>query len=243
MDNSLANIPESSNNEIIIQNPRLPAIQDVPALIASAINRGVDPEKVRSAANHLKTLEHGAYAATPLYCKGSSCIYKAVCPLLELGMENEIVGKPCPIEAHQMNLWYTEMASSLKIDESNAIESSLVKELARLEIYNQRIANRLSFEDFIQKQAVGIDDEGNVKYRDELHQAVEWDDKLSKRRLKLLEALLATRKSIADAGGGLDASDPSSAASKLMQSIKLASKRQQTKLAEDARANQAKKIN
>jgi hypothetical protein len=94
------------------------------------------------------------------------------------------------------------------------VEKNLVADLAKIDLFNMRASNRLAYEDFVTRQAVGVTDDGDVQFRDELSVAAQWEDMLYKRKLKLLDALLATRKAIAEVGAGTG-TDPSTSVSRV----------------------------
>lgn len=214
---------------------------EVPPMLMKHIMNSPDVpvEKIKAAMKSLRTLEHGAHALTPMFCKGDSCSYKHQCPLIKAGIR-DMIGSPCPIEGHLLNLWSGKYITDLKIDENNLVETNLAGELAKLDIYSMRVNNRLAYEDFISKQVVAINEEGQPQYRDELHVAAQWEDMLSRRKLRLLDALLATRRSLAEVGGG-STSDPSSQAAMAMKLVKKAQKNLQNQ-ADTLKAESAKRI-
>jgi hypothetical protein len=151
-----------------------------------------------------------------------------------------MIGTPCPIEGHLLTLWTTKYITDLKIDENNLVETNLAAEIAKLDIYSMRVNNRLAYEDFVSKQVVAINEEGTPQYRDELHVAAQWEDILSRRKLRLLDALLATRRSLAEVGGG-STSDPSTQAAMAMKLVKKAQKNLQNQ-ADIVAAESAKQL-
>ena len=222
--------------------PSLPE-DNIPPLLtrASIEQRSLNPEKVGKALRQLKNLEHGAYASVPLYCKGDACHMAKTCPFMIAGIE-DMIGGPCPLETHLIGLWLDNYVGALKIDRNNIVEMSLAQEVAKIDIYERRMNDRLAYEDVVTKQVVGVTEDGTVQYRNELHISAQWLDVLSKRKLKLLSALLATRESVAKAGGGQDTGDPSSNAGNILSLLNHAKKTLQKK-SDDLKANNAKPIN
>lgn len=200
-------------------NQSLPAIvKGLSPMLQSAYEeqskRGpVDLEKLAEADKGIHLLEHGYYAMVPLTCHGSACPMASKCPLFQAGM-TFMINRPCPLEQHLMSNWIAKTVQTLKISPDNHTEMSCAAELAKIDIYEMRISNRLAYEDFIKQQVIGVDDQGVPLYREELHVAAQWDDVLSKRKMKIMDALLATRKSAANAGAGMT-SDPSTQASNI----------------------------
>jgi hypothetical protein len=151
-----------------------------------------------------------------------------------------MIGDPCPIEGHLLGLWAAKYMEDLKIDVNNLVETNLANEIAKLDIYSMRINNRLAYEDYISKQVVAINEEGQPQYRDELHVAAQWEDMLARRKQKLLDSLLATRRSLAEVGGGTT-TDPSSMAANAMKLVKKAQKNLKIQ-AENVAADNAKRV-
>ena len=167
----------------------------------------VSQEQMDIVSSGMNKLRHGYHAALPLHCNGEACPMATKCPLMKAGF-NYMIGKDCPIETNLLNIWTSNIINELKIDPNNHVEVGLAADLVKMDLYQMRISNKLAMEDFIQQQIVAVNDEGEPQFRAELHQAAIWDDILSKRKLKYLESLLATRKSMASAGAGIS-SDPS----------------------------------
>ena len=83
----------------------------------------------------------------------------------------------------------------------------------------QRVLKILAQEHFIQENPVGIDADGNVILRKELHQAVDFEDRIHKRKERLLNQFLATREARVKAGQGqLDAAQ---AVANLMDNVRV----------------------
>jgi hypothetical protein len=145
------------------------------------------------------------------------------------------------MEAHLMSTWASKLCRDLQVNVENSVEMNLVSELAKLSIYRMRISNRLAYEDFIKQQIVAVDDDGVPQYRDELHPAIAWEETLSRRELKLLDALLATRRSIAEVGAG-STTDPSTNAANMLSMLEKARKTLEAR-AETVKAERAKPVN
>src|SRR5665213_560979 len=78
----------------------------------------------------------------------------------------------------------------------------MIRDIVDQEIQHQRTTWLLSMEDFIQENAIGISDKGEVIVRKELHLAVEMQDRIHKRKKDLRNQLLATREARAKIGQG-----------------------------------------
>lgn len=230
--------PDSSSN--------LPS--EVPSLLSQAIAaqtenntiQNITPEQIRRAALSVRNLEHGYHAMIPMYCKGAQCPMAKSCALLQNGF-TYMLSQPCPLESHLMATWAGKLCRDLQVNVGNSVEMNLVSELAKLSVYRMRISNRLAYEDFIKQQIVAVDDDGVPQYRDELHPAIAWEETLSRRELKLLDALLATRRSIAEVGAG-STTDPSTNAANMLSMLEKAKKALEHR-SDELRAERARPVN
>lgn len=150
----------------------------------------VRPSQVRTA----------LFAAIPLKCRGNDCRFASICPLLERGLAP--VSKPCPIEMSAVQQFMSEYIDELGVDPTNLVEVSMIRDIVDQEIQHMRTTWLLSIEDFIQENAIGVSDKGEVVLRKELHLAVELQDRLHKRKKDLRNQLLATREARAKIGQG-----------------------------------------
>lgn len=98
--------------------------------------------------------------------------------------------------------FFDAYVEELDVDVTKMVEVSMVRDLVDQEIQQNRAAWTLSLEHFIQENPLGIDSEGRVIMKKELHLAVELQDKIYRRKEKLRSALLATREARAKAGQG-----------------------------------------
>lgn len=136
--------------------------------------------------------------AIPMKCLGEDCFIADRCPLMKEGIAP--VGSACPIEMSYVQQFFYDYIEELDVDVERMVEVSIVRDLVDQEIQHIRKTWALSEEHFIQENVVGIDDEGNVITQKQLHQAVDYEDKILKRKEKLRNALLATREAKAKAG-------------------------------------------
>lgn len=143
------------------------------------------------------------YASIPMHCRGEKCSFADTCPLMKQKIAP--VGSACPIEMAMVVQFTGDYMEQLNIDEDNLIELSLVRNLVDYEVQYLRASKFLAKESFIQENVVGIDQNGEVILKKELHLAVELQEKLLKRQKELLKQLMATREAKAKAGlGALD---------------------------------------
>jgi hypothetical protein len=143
------------------------------------------------------------FASIPMVCKAEKCSFADTCPLQKQKIAP--LNSPCPIEMAMSVQFTGDYIEQLKIDEGNLIELSLVRNLVDYEVQYLRASKFLSKESFIQENVVGIDQNGEVILKKELHLAVELQEKLIKRQKELLKQLMATREAKAKIGlGALD---------------------------------------
>ena len=156
------------------------------------------------------------FASIPMVCQAEHCPYAVMCPLLKAG--NAPKGYSCPIEMAIVSTFGSDYMQELGVDPGNLVEVSMIRDLVDFEIQYMRATKILAQEHFITENPVGTDVDGNVVLRKELHQAIEYEDKILRRKEKVLNALLATRESRTKAGQG--SLDPSQQVANLMDSVK-----------------------
>ena len=142
----------------------------------------------------------GMLQAIPQRCKAEDCDFAPSCPLLKRGLAPE--GAACPIEAASVLQLFSDYVEELDVDTDRMVEVSLVRDLVDQEIQQMRKTWMLSQESFIQENVIGIDEAGNVVTKKELHQAIDYEERLLKRKEKLRNALVATREAKVKAGQG-----------------------------------------
>jgi hypothetical protein len=156
------------------------------------------------------------YSSIPMHCRGEKCSFADTCPLQKQKIAP--VGSPCPIEMAMVVQFTGDYMDQMKIDEDNLVEISLIRNLVDYEVQYLRASKFLAKESFIQENVVGIDQNGEVILKKELHLAVELQEKLLKRQRDLLKQLMATRE--AKAKVGLGAADTAQAMANLMSEFK-----------------------
>ncbi|HJS83617.1 MAG TPA: hypothetical protein VJ742_12360 [Nitrososphaera sp.] len=140
-------------------------------------------------------------AAIPLICRGEKCTYANTCPLLAKNLAP--VGEKCPLEMAMVSQFTNDYIEELGVDPNSLTEVSMIREMVDLEVQYLRATKVLANEHFIQENIVGIDPQGKPIFRKELHLAVDFEDRIHKRRKDLRNQLLATREARAKAGQGL----------------------------------------
>ena len=137
-------------------------------------------------------------ATIPLVCKGPSCPSAAICVLYKENLHP--LGKSCPIEMKMIAKLMLGIMEELDIDPNSINEVGMVRDLVDQEIQQLRKQSLLAQHDVIQENVIGIDENGEPIMKKELHLAVDWEDKIHKRKANLLKMLLATRESRVKAG-------------------------------------------
>lgn len=155
-------------------------------------------------------------SAIPMECKGSDCPFAPSCPLYKEDLHP--VGEKCPIEQTFVVQLFNDYVEELEVDVDRLVEVSIVRDLVDQEVQQLRKSWTLSQEHFIQENVVGIDDNGSVITQKQLHHAVDYEDRILRRKEKLRNALLATRESKLKAGQSK--TDSATVIANIMQEIR-----------------------
>lgn len=138
-----------------------------------------------------KTTDRAMLTAIPMVCRGPNCDFAKNCPLQK---KNEApVGFPCPYELAIVKNTMEDFIESLNVDTNNKIEMNLIRDMVNQEVQYHRATKLLAQESFIQENFVGVDSDGAPVARRELNVAVEYEDKIFKRRQVLFKHFMATR--------------------------------------------------
>lgn len=134
----------------------------------------------------------GLMSTIPLRCRSEDCPYKDGCPLLKAGLDPK--GETCPIEMHLLISMYLGFCEELLINpDQDFIDAALVRDLCNVLIQEVRTEKILANEHFVTENVVGVDRDGNPTYRKEPHIAIMYSEKLHKKKMEIMEVLLATR--------------------------------------------------
>lgn len=165
-------------------------------------------------ARQMAAVKHGLYASIPMLCKEHQCPYAGTCPLLAMDLAPK--GERCPLEVSKIMKRFEQYSQELDIDEDNIVDMTLVKDLIDIDIQLIRADNKLAVDaDFIQDVIVTITEHGDEITQPQIHKAVDYKDKLLKKRHDILGLLHSTRKD--KAGDKLTITlDPSTYAAQLM---------------------------
>jgi hypothetical protein len=117
------------------------------------------------------------------------------CPFVEIAKVP--VGRKCPIEVELMAFWTTRYMQEFEVDPENHSEVGMITELVELDIYDLRasmILSRPECAELTKDIVVGVDREGKPIVLKEVHKAWELKERVKKRKQKILESLVGTRK-------------------------------------------------
>lgn len=141
------------------------------------------------------------FSSIPLKCKGPRCSFADTCPLQKQGIAP--IDKPCSIELSAIKQFAEEYMVELGVDPNNLVEVSMIRDLVDQEIQYMRKSKILAKEDLIQEMIIGISPQGEPIMSKQLHLAVDFEDKIHKRKKDLRNSLMATREARAKAGQGV----------------------------------------
>jgi hypothetical protein len=107
------------------------------------------------------------------------------------------VGRKCPLETELMAFWTARYMKEFEVDPEIHSEVSMITELAELDIYDVRasmILSRPECAELTKDVVVGVDSEGKPIVNKEINKAWELKERVKKRKQKILESLVGTRK-------------------------------------------------
>lgn len=170
-----------------------------------------------SVANEMQKTTHALYASIPLLCQAESCPYAKVCPLVDADLAP--YGERCPMEIAMILKKYEEYSAEFGIEEKNAVDVSLIKDLIDYDIQLFRAENKIAITgDFVEDVVIAVDKMGNEISNPQLSQATLYKDKIVAKRFKILELMNSTRKD--KAGEKLTVNyDPSTYAAELLSKV------------------------
>lgn len=186
--------------EIEIKSPKESFLEEMEKTIAKSLPAKWDDEKKkesmeRTSAYRIKT---GAFTSIPMICQNHKCPFKGTCEYYKDNSAPE--GEPCPYEMGMLRTFIADYMEELDVDPENWVEVGQIRDLVDQEIQMIRKSKYLAKDDFIQENVVGVDSDGDPVFKKEMHLAVEWEDKILRRKAQMLKQILATRESKVKAG-------------------------------------------
>lgn len=152
-------------------------------------------EEAKKLAITFKHLTKGVNAMVPLTCTASACPFADSCPLEQ--MNKAPIGKPCLIEYELLEFNTRQFIEEFDVDMGSHSEVLLVQELAELSVYEMR-ASRVLAEPQNAKMfglRLKFSPDGEAIEEEVEHWAWGLKEKIKNRRMKILDALIGTRKS------------------------------------------------
>lgn len=135
---------------------------------------------------------YGLLASIPMICRTNSCPYAAVCAVNAAGAVE--LGERCPIEADLIRNMFISYCNELEVNpDIQKVQAGLIKDLCSIEIQAIRANKLMSYQDFIVEVVDSVNARtGEVYYKNDLHVAVTWSEKLLNQKMRILDALAAT---------------------------------------------------
>ena len=175
------------------------------------------PKEAKRLVLYLNTIKTGFQACVPMICMGEQCPYNKKCPLGD--NKNFPMGQDCPFEQIAREVWYHDYAENLNVTGESKVDEALVNDLVFWEVLQKRAAEELAANPKIVKKTVaGFQNtkEGlKPVFKDELNQVVTFLEKAQRQKLKIMDALIATREAKSKDTSRI-LSDPSTYAAKLL---------------------------
>lgn len=151
-------------------------------------------EEIKQVSYAMKRQSSGINSAVPLKCTGDLCAFRNSCPYMAIGKPP--LAKPCLVESQLIHFWTEQYLEEFNVDAHNITEVHMVSELAEFNIYEMRVTKYLAenHPTLMQEFFVGIDATGQAISNLDIARAFELKEKIKKSRMKVLDALMATRK-------------------------------------------------
>lgn len=152
-------------------------------------------EQALSFKNQVVRITHGVSAAIPLQCYGPSCINK-MCTFHK--EQNYPLGRQCLFEVRLIQSWTKGYMEDIGVDPENLSEMTLINKLVESDIIDYR-AN-LGLSGATDEEAGSLlktsvmESENGSSETVNLHPLLEAKDRANTMRIKILEALAATRR-------------------------------------------------
>lgn len=190
----------SENRPATIDQQKREFMEELDRLLPDVSDDYDDPELEQKYQDLFRPnqVQTGMLAAIPRKCNGD-CMYGNACPRQASGDWHRH-DEACPVESAVVHQLFQGYVEDLEVDVTKMVEVAMVRDLVNQEVQHLRATASLSNEEFIQQYVAGVDSEGNVITQPDLHKAIDYEDRILKRKEKLRNALLATRESRAKAG-------------------------------------------
>lgn len=152
-------------------------------------------DEARSLATTYRKLSTGMNAVTPLTCGGNLCPFSKSCWYHEHGKAP--IGKPCLVEYDLLNFYTKKFMEEYDVKPEDFSEMLLIGELAETIVLEMRPTKVLSEPGNARMNGLQtkFSPQGDEIQEEVIHWAFELKERLKSRRMKILDALMGTRKS------------------------------------------------
>lgn len=161
----------------------------------SNLEKELTPQQALSFRNHVVRMKYGTCAAMPMKCAGGTLCPVKDCPFTE--SKSWPLTESCPIESNLLASWMKSYVDELGVDVQSRTEMVLVNQLVECDIIDYRASIGFSTDpDAWKLLKVDITSAGDdlVSETTNPHPLLEIKERTQARRLKVLEALSATRR-------------------------------------------------
>ena len=150
--------------------------------------------EAKKAAMSMLSTKTGLYAKVPISCKADTCPYAVTCVLLEAGLAPR--GQKCPMETAMIETRYAGYSQDLGLDTASYTDNTIVADLINLDITIERCKALLAAAQTpIEEVVAAVGENGEAYTKPEISKAWEVFERASNRRDKILDTMMATRKS------------------------------------------------
>jgi len=166
---------------------------NLPAEHYANLEKVMTPEQALKFRNHIVKMKVGVAAAMPMICSGARCPVKQ-CPFHKT--KDWPIAEICPIESNLIAAWTKNYVDDLLVDIDSRTEMILVNQLVECDMIDYRANLGLSRDEegwtLLRTDVIPA---GEADYESvNLNPLLEAKDRAQSRRMKVLEALMATRK-------------------------------------------------
>lgn len=153
------------------------------------------PEQALAFKNQVVRMTHGASAALTLWCAGPQCINKT-CPFHDGG--GYPLGKACILEARMIQYLTRAYVEDTGVDPDSPTEMTLINQLVECDIIDYRANLGLSGASDEEAGTLlktnRVESEHGVAETTNLHPLLDAKERANSKRIRILEALVKTRK-------------------------------------------------
>jgi hypothetical protein len=140
------------------------------------------------------------YKELPIVCKGDSCPFADICPLVSNGLVKRWLGVGCPIEVVDAFRHFAGYINDLSITPTDYVDIQMVNDLVRLQILMGRCDKLIRRESPVETMVVGTDSKTGLKHDTrQPNQLLEAQRRLRQDIHKIYQLLVASRQAKVDA--------------------------------------------